>query len=351
MNKKIQKYQRARKIVQNRKQNQKNIQKEVNFRKVIFSLIIKVWFLRKKITLFTILYIGYFIGYNVGNNSIKDQIGRSKDEIYRLQKNLEKIPELESILQVKEMQIKKMNDKVQEKEILLEISSDKFNKLKNEFQDINNNFLETKKKQIEFSKKLLKKDAIIDTIKNSLKDVELKANKNHLLVTVESEKKMNQLLEIHRKELEIIEDKNEKVKNKLQKEFNEKKSEILKLTDNFFEQIKECEKLQKELENIKSNFSLVQKDLKEKINLLNEQKYENQIMEIQIKNNQQLIQQLEEQLKKKNDELSLCRKEFIEIREKLEQFSNKLNSFENQGQLERILIVLDKIINPILFRR
>ena len=162
---------------------------------------------------------------------------------------------------------------------------------------------------------------------------------------------MNQLLEIHRKELEIIEDKNEKVKNKLQKEFNEKKSEILKLTDNFFEQMKECEKLQKELENIKSNFSLVQKDLKEKINLLNEQKYENQIMEIQIKNNQQLIQQLEEQLKKKNDELSLCRKEFIEIREKLEQFSNKLNSFENQGQLERILIVLDKIINPILFRR
>ena len=190
---------------------------------------------RKKLTLFTLMWIASWLGYSAGNNSNNNSGNNSmKKEINRLQKP------------VQEFRLK-----------LFTLEND----LERAY------------------KKLAKKDEKIESLEKKIRELDLQSTKDNLV------------LKSYKKDLK----------------------RELETTD-----------------------QMIQKDL--------------EFFQIQANKDHQLIEELQEQLKKKEKEFLQYTEELVEIREKLKSLAEKLQSFESNRQLQRVLFVLDRILSSKILR-
>lgn len=195
---------------------------------------------RKKLTLFTLMWMASWLGYSAGNNAgSNNRNDTNNNSLNRLQKNLEELPMQEFRL----------------KFFTLEDNLEKANQA------------------------LAKKNEKIESLEKRIHELDLQSTKYNLV------------LKSYKKDLK----------------------RELETTD-----------------------QMIQKDL--------------EFFQIQANKDHQLIQELQEQLKKKEKEFLQYNKELVEIRERLKSLAEKLQSFENNRQLQRVLFVLDRILSSKILR-
>ena len=313
--------------------------------KIILNLT-KLFVLKKKLTLLTLIYIGCYIGYQTGSKSNQHEIINSKREILNFKRELEIVPKLNLSLQEKSKELQMITHELEEQKTDFKKHLEESNLLKDTVNSLNQKILEDDQKQ----------QHLLNTLKQSnekIKYLEIKLTDGKVLISnskrdlLKNEKYFNQLLNQKHKEIEILQDKNKNEKIKL----DIKISKIQELTSKLSEQYKNFKALQKELETSTSKLSSLQEQLNEQIKKNEQQNYDKNIFQTEINNKQEIIEDLKQQLNHKEDQLNLNIKELHDIKEQLSKVSDHLDSLESQRHVQRILLILDKILSPILRRQ
>jgi chromosome segregation ATPase len=366
---KLRSYRRSKKIIKRRKEKDAKRIKGQKYRQRILETILivaksafpigtKLWLGRKRLTLFTLIWLvsTFGRGYNFGVNSSKNQIQRSKQEIEinRLQRDFQQLPALQSQIKNQEDQLEKAFNKMEEKEVWGEKLLVEYSMLETDLERLTETLEDIKTEQNNLN---FKKDQKINNLKNQINDVELESIKNNLVDSSNTkslkkkEKKLKQLVEINKKKLGII----QKDNKKLEKELNDKSLEIYKLKYSFDQKVdelnhsqKKIENLTAKIENLTSNIELTKMNSQEKTEQLNQNRFEIDNLNHLRKKDLELIEELQQKLIQQKKDFSQFEEELAEVRQELKSLTIDL---EKKGQMRWVLYAVDQILSYKVFKR
>lgn len=203
------------------------------------------WVWKKKLTLFTLIWFTSILSHSFGNNSSKDQIRSSQAQIHRLQEDLEKLPELNLLIQTQKVQLREMRNEIENKKVVEKKFEIQNSKLENSLKQKTQKLIGIKEDQNKLSKKLDQKNQKMIGLEKKIRELDSQFAKDDLIFNT------------YKKSIEL----NEK---KMQHELGEKKLEIFKLNYSINQRIEELDILQNKLENIIFELELMRIDLEKK---------------------------------------------------------------------------------------
>lgn len=246
-----------------------------------------------------------FFGYDARNSLTRHQVQTSRQEIHRLNKSLEKLPELQSHLQSNKVQFQEMETELEEKKALGEKFYTKSSILEKNLETIAQELTATKNHKNHLRQTLITRDKKIEGLEKSLRELNLESTKGGLVLG-------NYEREVLQKELEI---------DKLKYALSRKTVEIASLKKNI------------EINNSElATLASIKNDLQEKTNQCNKKELE--------------IETLQEQLVLRSEKWS-------EMNDRIVSLTNKIQNLETNNKIQWILSSFDQLrrLPPTLFRR
>jgi hypothetical protein len=287
-------YRRTKNFIEKKNRNELRKIKRQNRQQKIFESVIAVvsfWTTKKMMTLISFFWFSSLFAYNFGTTFSRDNLQKSEKEIHRLNRNLEKLPELQFQIQNQENQLKQISKELLDQKTLGD---------KSRIQSL--------------------------TLTNELKESAETINQ----CKQEYEQKLQAYKNLNQEKLDSIQKTYKLNQKKLQEELNENKLQRFEL-ENLLDKTIE------DLNNSQQQFK--------------DAKFELENFKISAKNDSALIRQLKQKIMENEQQFLLYSDDLLKIRAELKELTDKLKSIENRSYLNSVLYGLEHILRNKVFHR
>jgi chromosome segregation ATPase len=304
----IRSYRRRRKFVQKQRRKEAGRTKPKKRRQSILALIpmasyigTNIWLGKKKLTLFTVIWLASMFGYNFSTHSSKKQTQIYQQEINRLHKYSEELPELISRVLTQEIELQESAKKLQETEDLGKEFRVQSSTLKEDLEKVNQKLLhKNKKEEVKLTKILTRKDQKLDNLEQRIRELTFESAKDNLAI------------KNYKKDIKSSEDKFRQGLETVQKANEESKDS------------------KKQFEITKFRLKLVEDTLNQKLEQLIQEEADVKNSKIREITALELVEDLEEKLKEKETELLDSTKQILELGKKCKNLQEELEDIKKE---------------------